>query len=167
MIKKQNYVQQVILIAIAIVLSLTVFSASAQAACDSDYEKIKAVFEEVYPKNVREKDLESYGEMYTEDALWMPPNAPNRKGKTAIIEGFAATVANQDIDPTFTAEEIQVMGDFGYVIGTSVATVFPHDNQPKKTVTFGALWLMEKQKDEWKISRQIWNNKPTVVPASS
>ncbi|WP_055077782.1 nuclear transport factor 2 family protein [Pseudanabaena sp. 'Roaring Creek'] len=125
-----------------------------------DQEKIRAVFEEIYPINVRSRDLESYGEMYTDDALWIPPNAPDRCGKGDIIEGFANTIANQDIDPIFTAEEIEVIGDFGYVLGTSIATIYPHDGSPNKVVRYRALWLMAKEGDEWKINRQIWNVKP-------
>ena len=125
-----------------------------------DKEKIRVVFEETYPNNVRSRDLESYAEMYTDDTLWIPPSAPDRCGKEDIIGGFANTIANQDIDPIFTAEEIEVIGDFGYVLGTSIATIYPRDGSPSKVVRYRALWLMAKEGDEWKINRQIWNLKP-------
>ena len=118
---------------------------------NSDRDEIRRVFEEVYADNVRTKNLIGYGEMYTEHALWMAPNVPDRCGREDIIEGFAESVANQDIDPVFTADEIEVMGDFGYVIGISIATIYPK---------FRALWLMKKVQGDWKIDRQIWNNKP-------
>ncbi|MDJ0532796.1 MAG: SgcJ/EcaC family oxidoreductase [Xenococcaceae cyanobacterium MO_207.B15] len=126
----------------------------------SDRDEIRKVFEEVYAENVRTKNLQGYGEMYTENALWMAPNVADRCGREDIIEGFAATIANQDIDPIFTADEIEVMGDFGYVIGISVATIYPNDGSPAKQVKFRALWLMKKEFGNWKIDRQIWNNKP-------
>jgi uncharacterized protein (TIGR02246 family) len=126
----------------------------------SDKEKIRIVFEEVYAANVRSENLAGYGEMYTEDALWMAPNVPDRAGIPDIIEGFSQQIATNRIDPIFTAEEIEVIGDFGYVIGISVATVSPKDGSPSKQVKFRALWLMKKEHHEWKISRQIWNNKP-------
>ncbi len=125
-----------------------------------DRDEIRKVFEEVYAENVRTKNLQGYGEMYTENALWMAPNVADRCGREDIIEGFAATIANQDIDPIFTADEIEVMGDFGYVIGISVATIYPNDGSPPKQVKFRALWLMKKEFGNWKIHRQIWNNKP-------
>lgn len=126
----------------------------------SDCDAIRRVFEEVYADNVRSKNLMGYGEMYTEDALWMAPNVPDRCGKGDIVEGFAESVANQDIDPMFTADEIEVMGDFGYAIGISIATIYPHDGSPAKEAKFRALWLMKKEGGDWKIDRQIWNNKP-------
>jgi uncharacterized protein (TIGR02246 family) len=126
----------------------------------SDRNEIKKVFEEVYPENVKTKNLEGYGEMYTENALWMAPNVRDRLGRQDIIEGFAESVANQSIDPVFAADEIEVMGTFGYVIGISRATIYPDDGSPSKQAVFRALWLMKKVGGQWKIDRQIWNNKP-------
>ncbi|WP_375498229.1 YybH family protein [uncultured Nostoc sp.] len=126
----------------------------------SDKEKIKSVFEKVYAANVKSEDLCGYGEMYTEDALWMAPNVADRVGINDIVEGFSEQIASNKIDPIFTAEEIEVIGDFGYVLGISFATIYPKDGSPSKLVKFRALWLMKKQDNNWKISRQIWNNKP-------
>ena len=130
------------------------------SAYPTDRNEIKRVFEEIYADNVRTKNLQGYGEMFTENALWMAPNEADRCGREDIIEGFAQQVANQDIDPMFTADEIKVMGDFGYVIGISIATIYPHDGSAAKEAKFRALWLMKKVQGSWKIDRQIWNNKP-------
>ena len=126
----------------------------------NDRNEIRRVFEEVYAENVRSKNLEGYGNMYTEDALWMAPDAIDRCGRAEIVEGFAEQIANQDIDPVFTADEIEVMGDFGYVMGISIATIYPHNGSSSKQIKFRALWLMKKVQDTWKIDRQIWNDKP-------
>ncbi|WP_414754665.1 YybH family protein [Anabaena sp. CCY 9910] len=125
-----------------------------------DQDQIRRIFEEVYPDNVRSGDLSAYADMYTEDALWMPPNGLDRCGIPDILEGFADTIADKDIDPIFTAEEIEVKGDFGSVIGISLATISPKDGSPSTQVKYRALWLMKKDCDRWKISRQIWNVKP-------
>jgi uncharacterized protein (TIGR02246 family) len=129
-------------------------------AVDEDKEEIRRVFEEVYAANVRSRDLEGYADMYAEDALWMPPNDPDRHGIPEIVEGFANQISDKNIDPIFTAEEIEVMGDFGYVIGMSQATIRPHDGSPSREAKYRALWLMKKERGTWKINRQIWNNKP-------
>ncbi|MEL6929788.1 MAG: DUF4440 domain-containing protein [Cyanobacteria bacterium J06600_6] len=125
----------------------------------SDREEIRKVFEEVYADNVKTKNILGYGEMYTEDALWIPPNASDRCGREDIITGFCTQISRQSIDPVFVADEIEVTGDSGYVIGTSLATIYPDDGSPSKQVKFGALWLMKKVQGVWKIDRQIWNNK--------
>jgi uncharacterized protein (TIGR02246 family) len=128
---------------------------------NNDKEQIREVFEEVYAANVRGRDLEAYANMYTNDAFWMPPDQADRVGIPDIAEGFADQIANQDIDPTFLAEEIEVRDNFGYVVGTSHATIYPHDGGASKEVKFRALWLMKKEGDLWKIDRQIWNVKPS------
>lgn len=125
-----------------------------------DKEQIRRVFEETYAHNVKTRNLNGYGEMYTKDALWIAPDADDRRGIADIIKGFAQSIAKQDIVPVFTADEIEVMGDFGYVIGTSKASIRPHDGSAEKKVTFRALWLMKKDAGIWKIDRQIWNKKP-------
>jgi len=127
---------------------------------NNDQEQIRMVFEEVYPANVRGRDLERFAEMYTNEALRMPPDQADRRGIPDIVEGFAAQIANQDIDPTFIAEEIEVRDNVGYVVGTSHATIYPHDGSASKEVKFRALWLMKKEGDIWKIDREIWNVKP-------
>jgi ketosteroid isomerase-like protein len=105
-------------------------------------------------------DLSAYADMYTEDALWMPPNGIDRCGIPDILEGFAGSIVDKDIDPIFTAEEIEVKGDSGYVIGISLATIRPKDGSPSTQIKYRALWLMQKDGDRWKIARQIWNVKP-------
>ena len=78
-----------------------------------------------------------------------------------LLKALPVEIARQDIDPTFIAEEIEVRGEVGYVVGTSHATIYPHDGSPSKEVNFRALWLMKKDEDIWKIDRQIWNVKPS------
>ncbi|WP_083624817.1 YybH family protein, partial [Planktothrix paucivesiculata] len=116
----------------------------------ADKEHIRQVFEEVYSSNTRSRDLAGYGGMYTEDALWMMPNVPDRRGVYDIVEGFAEYISNQEIDPIFTAEEIEVMGDFGYVLGISLSTIYPQDGSPSKQSKCREVWLMQKEAGEWK-----------------
>ena len=128
---------------------------------NNDKEQIRVVVEEIYTGNVRARDLEGYGKMYTNDALWIPPDRADRSGIPEIVEGFASEIANQNVNTTSIAEEIEVMGDFGYVVGISHATIYPMDGSPSKEVKFRVLWLMKKEGDIWKIARQIWNVKPS------
>ncbi|MBD2485932.1 nuclear transport factor 2 family protein [Planktothrix sp. FACHB-1365] len=125
-----------------------------------DQEDIRQVFEEIYPSNIRSRDLASYADMYTEDALWMMPNVPDKCGVPDIVEGFAEYISNQEIDPNFTAEEIEVIGDFGYVMGISLSTIHPLDGGSFQQSKCREVWLMRKEGGTWKISRQIQTLKP-------
>jgi uncharacterized protein (TIGR02246 family) len=128
---------------------------------NNDKDQIRQVFEEIYPANIKAHDLEGYAKLYTDNALWMPPDQPDRLGIPGIVEGFAAQFANQDVDPmSAAAEEIEVMGNFGYVVGKCLARIYPKDGSASKEVNFRVIWLMKKDEGLWKIDREIWNVKP-------
>ncbi|MDV3350251.1 DUF4440 domain-containing protein [Leptolyngbyaceae cyanobacterium CCMR0082] len=126
----------------------------------SDRNQIKTIFEDIYPENARAKDSDAYAAMFTKAAIQMPPHVPDHYGRASIAAGYAQQVADKDLAPTLTAEEIQVMGDFGYVTGIAMVTVHPHDGSPSVQIKFRGLWLMQKEQGDWKIHRQIWNEKP-------
>ena len=125
----------------------------------SDRNQIQTIFEEIYPKNARSKDPQRYAAMFTQAAVQMPPDVPDRYGRADIAAGYAEQVADKDLDPTLTVEEIQVMDDHGYVTGIAMVTVHPNDGSPSLQIKFRGLWLMKKEDGEWKIDRQIWNKK--------
>jgi ketosteroid isomerase-like protein len=128
----------------------------------SDYEAIQTLFEQTYADRVRGRDIEAYIAMYTADAFWSPPNAADCRGQAEIAEGFARQIANADIDPVFTAEEIRLFGATAYVLGNSVAQITDHGTGSVRVAKYMALWIVECGSDngEWLISRQLWNNKP-------
>ena len=98
--------------------------------------------------------------MFTPSAIQMPPGIPDCYGRLAIAQGYAQQIVDKDLDPTLTAEEIEVMGDVGYVTGIASVTIRPHDGSDPFQLKFRGFWLMKKEKGGWKIHRQIWNEKP-------
>jgi uncharacterized protein (TIGR02246 family) len=123
-----------------------------------EQEYIRTLFEEVYPTNTRNGDLSSYGDMYTKDAIVTTPDVPDRVGVEDIVQGLATSIEKESIDPVFTAEEIEVTGDLGYVAGTCSTTVYPHDGSPSNRVRYRVSWSMKKEAGIWKIDRETWNN---------
>ena len=127
----------------------------------SDEKKIRELFEVTYPQNVKNRDINAYRRMYTEDALWSPPKTEVEcQGPDAIAEAFAKQIADVDIDPVFTADEICVLGHIAYVWGTSKATVTHHADHSVNHVNFRALWIVRRENNAWLIARQLWNTKP-------
>jgi ketosteroid isomerase-like protein len=84
----------------------------------NDREAIKTILEDVLPSKVRNRDIEGYASLFTEDAIWVPPNTVQREGRVRIAEGLEKVLADQNIDPTFTAEHIGVAERLGYVFGS-------------------------------------------------
>ncbi|ESA38562.1 ketosteroid isomerase [Leptolyngbya sp. Heron Island J] len=126
----------------------------------TDRNQIQKIFEETYPNNVRAKDPQVYAALFTKAALQMPPDVPDHYGQDEIATGFAQQIADKDLDPTLTAEEIEIMGDYGYVTGIAMIVVHPHDGSSSMQLKFRGVWLMKKEEGEWRIDRQIWNAKP-------
>jgi uncharacterized protein (TIGR02246 family) len=98
--------------------------------------------------------------LFTKDAVWIPPGGPDKVGPKDIGEAFANQASAVNIDAVLTADEIKVMGNFAYIIGTSVAKISPKDGSPTINARFRVLWLMQKEQGKWKIAREIWNTKP-------
>jgi len=125
-----------------------------------DYDEIKAIFEDVYPARARGRDPQAYAEMFTEEAIQMPPDVPDSYGPSDIAAGYAQQITDKDLAPSLTVEEIEVLGDYGYATGIALVKVHPHDGTPSIELKFRGFWLMKKVQGIWKIHRQIWNEKP-------
>ncbi|MBE9230411.1 SgcJ/EcaC family oxidoreductase [Cuspidothrix issatschenkoi LEGE 03284] len=132
----------------------------AYKAGSKDADKIKMLFEKTYAMNLKTGDVNTYMTLFTKDAVWIPPGRPDKVGPKDIGEAFANQASAVNIDAVLTADEIKVMGNFAYIIGTSVAKISPKDGSPTINARFRVLWLMQKEQGKWKIAREIWNTKP-------
>ena len=127
---------------------------------NKDADKIKMLFEKTYATNLKTGDVNTYMNLFTQDAVWIPPGGLDKVGPKQIGEAFANQASAVNIDAVLTADEIKVMGNFAYIIGTSVAKISPKDGSPTINAKFRVLWLMRKEQGKWKIAREIWNAKP-------
>ncbi len=136
-------------------------SVERKETLNQDVQSIKRLVEETYPANVKSSDGAQYASMFTEDALWMPPDAPDFRG-TQEIEGEITNRFQQfTINPTVIAEEIEVVtSDFAYVVGKASVILQPKDGSESMNMAFRPVWLLRKEDSTWKIARQIWNVKP-------
>ncbi len=133
----------------------------------SDEDEIRRLFEETYATNVRSGDVDAYVAMFTEDAFWMPPGDADRRGVNEIAEAFGMQSISVAIEPKLTAEEIQVNGNFAYIVGISLATITPKDGGQSNKVKLRIVWLLRKEAGTWKIAREIWNSKPMLEEGSA
>lgn len=124
---------------------------------NKDREEIKRIFEVVLPSRVRDRDIEGYASLFTKDAIWVPPDEVQREGPTEIAEALTRLLAHQNIDPTFTAEHIGVSARLGYVFGKSKEILKPIDGGSSSIAHSRELWVMRKERGNWKIFRMLWN----------
>ncbi|GAA2399611.1 hypothetical protein GCM10010191_03350 [Actinomadura vinacea] len=125
-----------------------------------DETEIRRIFQEELPAYVRASDITGYMSLWDEDCMWCPPDLPERRGKDEIRKGVSDFLAEYEIDPTFHAEEIKVVEQYGYVCGTSYEEVRPREGGPSKTVRSREIWLLRRADGDWKIARIIFNHQP-------
>ena len=132
----------------------------ASANTNDDERVITKIFVESLPSMVRARNFAGYARLFASDAMWCPSGAAARTGPAAIEQGVEGVLATLDIDPIFYADEVRVMGSFGYVFGRSKETLHPRDGSPSSIVYSRELWLFRKESDGWKIARMIFNFEP-------
>jgi uncharacterized protein (TIGR02246 family) len=110
-------------------------------------------------------DWDGFASLVTEDAVFLPPNAPPVKGRAAIREWITGFVGVA----TFTAPVLEVMGDgaLAYTYGTYTIATRPDAPSPASDAGH---WLavLERQSDgTWLIKRNIWNSDQPLAPTTT
>ncbi len=95
--------------------------------------------------------------VHTPDAVRMPPNAPDVRGRAAIEAEMAAF--GKPVAVTTTTTEIDGRGDLGYEL-VNFSITLPAKGAAKPVITTGrGLVIMRRQPDgSWLGFRVIWNS---------
>jgi len=143
-----------------VALALMVTACQAQAPevvqlSEEDVASIKQVSQTV-AKTYQTGDWDALIEVFTEDAVRMPPNTTILEGREAIR---ASTEASQPFTSlTLTTLEIDGLGDLAFARGTFTYTPAPEDADPIKD-SGKFIQILRKQPDgSWRIFRDIWNS---------
>ncbi len=149
------------LVAALILLSFTLVAAQDNSDdMTDDAAAVTAIITEQYPAFANSHDAAGYASMYSEDALWIAPGAPERVGREAIEAAIQASFDKFEFDVQPFADEVNVMGDFAYIIGGAEGTMTPRDGGDVVQVNFRVFWLFQNGDNGWEIIRQIWNKAP-------
>lgn len=133
----------------------------AAAETSNDIAEIRALLEDEYRARINAQDAAGYAnDLYADDVLWAPPDAPDRTDKAGIQAGIQAVFDTFDPNVRLTANEIEIMGDFAYAVGDVDLKLTPKAGGDVVPVNFRIVWLLANQAGSWKIKRQIWNKKP-------
>lgn len=139
----------------------TVESTMSPSETSNDVADIRALLADAYGARINAQDAAGYAnDLYADDVLWAPPDAPDRTDKAGIQVGIQKVFDKFDPDVKLTAKEIEVMGDFAYAVGNVDLELTPKSGGDIVPVNFRIVWLLVKQEGSWKIKRQIWNKKP-------
>ena len=107
---------------------------------------------------VKAKDAASIAELYAEDGVVMPPNAPIGKGRAAIQQTWASMMGTPGFSLTFTPEQVVLSssGDMALDRGTYQLTVAPSGKTQNDTGKYVVVW--RKIGNEWKAAADIFNS---------
>jgi uncharacterized protein (TIGR02246 family) len=141
----------IVLLATTFVLS--VVSVAPRAQSDEVRAAIEATnrkFEAAWAK----KDAAAVAELYTADALAMPPNGPVAKGAQAILDMWKAALPTVPGPIRLITLETSTHGDVAHEVGTYV--MWGPDGKIVDNGKFVVLW--KKEGGQWKLHRDIWNS---------
>jgi uncharacterized protein (TIGR02246 family) len=145
------------------VLVLAVASTACQPAAqqvgplsDEDVAAIRASTES-FAEAIRASDWAGVSALYTEDAVFMPPNEPAVQGRAAIEAWMEAFPPITGFSPETV--EIDGHGDLAYVRGTLSMTVMPEGAPEPIQETAKYIEIRRKQPDgSWLIAVDIFNS---------
>ncbi len=97
--------------------------------------------------------------LFTDDAVWMPPNQPAKVGKEVIEEQYRALFDQLTCELELNQEEIAVAGDWAFDRTTYTVTLSPKtEGEPVKD-RGKYINIYRRQPDgSWKIATHIWNS---------
>ncbi len=129
--------------------------ASPPAFSDADRDAIRAASSawlEAYQAN----DWATVAEMYTEDAVVMPPNQPEIRGREAIRTWFEENESGYSIEVEYV--EIEGCGDVAYVRGKYRLTIPVDGGEP--IVDVGKLLDIRRRSADgsWLVARDMFSS---------
>jgi uncharacterized protein (TIGR02246 family) len=129
----------------------------------SEIRAIEALMEK-YVSGYESQDVDSFVDVFTSDAVRMPPNGSVIAGVEQIRAYYEDWFARETLDVMVTPTEIQVAGDWAYAWGTYDAKVTLADDQGTRTDQGKFLNIYKKGSDgQWRFHRNIWNSDLPVL----
>jgi ketosteroid isomerase-like protein len=145
-------------VALALLLAMTSCRPATKSAAELSSDDIAAIktFEQNWVQAILAGDWAAGAAQHTEEAVRMPPNAPDVRGRTAIQASLGERGRPNAF--TLTSKEIEGRGDVAYSWQTFSITLPARGNSPSTTLNGRGLVIFRKQADSaWLADRVIWN----------
>jgi ketosteroid isomerase-like protein len=142
-------------VAIPLVVSACAPAADTSARAEKDRRAIaeaSLAFSAAYVAG----DTVALGELYTEDAVLMPPNR-NIEGNDQIRAYFAPAEGRRQVGHKLTSERLLIDGDLAIDMGTWSSTTQRENDEPR-TSSERYLVVWQRQGDgTWKMAWDAWH----------
>lgn len=138
---------------LALVMALAILGAGTVGAQNEAVEAIKAVNQQ-FQDYVAEGNVDAIAMLYTEDGMFMQPNANPFVGHEAIKEAIAGMIATGVGAVRLTSDELQVFGDTAHEVGRYVLETADGDH-----IDHGKyICIWKRINGEWRLHRDIFNS---------
>jgi uncharacterized protein (TIGR02246 family) len=140
--------------------------AAAQPPAASNIDAAIRGVTDAYVKATLAVDPKAIADLYTEDAVEMPPNMPAVKGRAAIQQFYQKQFAAGKIARfTLTHLESRALGDTGFDVGTYQQSITPAkgaamEDSGKYTV------ILKRADGRWRVAYAIYNSDRPISGAS-
>jgi uncharacterized protein (TIGR02246 family) len=127
---------------------------------DEDVTAIKQMIADQEPLLLA-GDLEGLSQLFTEDVVLMPPNAPAAKGREAILQMFAGTTFTK-----FSSSLVEIEGSDDFAFGRGTMSWTFSVEGTTESITDSGKWAAswKKQPDgRWLVAIDIWNSDNPII----
>ncbi len=142
-----------------VILGLIIISSGMVFAVisNSDEAKIRELIS-VYQIALNNEEIEKISTLYSEQAIFMPPEIPAINGVEEIVLTYEYLFSQFDFELEFDIKEVVVAENFAYVLSNSEGTITLESSGTEETSKNQEIFILIKEGDNWKISRYMFNS---------
>lgn len=124
----------------------------------ADLQAIRAIVDD-FDAAINAGDFQAVADLYDQDAIRMPNNAPSQIGGPAILEWFRTEAEQYQVEIDNVVRDAQVFGDWGYSWGDTSGRLIPRDGGEPREIESKWMAVTKRQSDgSWKTYRDIYNS---------
>ncbi len=124
---------------------------------EGDEAKIRELIS-VYQIALNNEEIEKIPTLYSEQAIFMPPEIPAINGVEEIGLTYEYLFSQFDFELEFDVKEVVISENFAYVLSNSEGTITLKSNKTEETSKNQEIFILIKEGDDWKISRYMFNS---------
>jgi len=124
---------------------------------EGDEAKIRELIS-VYQIALNNEEIEKIPKLYSEQAIFMPPEIPAINGVEEIGLTYEYLFSQFDFELEFDLKEVVISENSAYVHSNSEGTITLKSNKTEETSKNQEIFILIKEGDDWKISRYMFNS---------
>ncbi len=111
-----------------------------------------------YQNVLNNEEIEKIPTLFSEQAIFMPPDIPAIKGVEEIGLTYEYLFSQFDFELEFDIKEVVISENFANVHSNSEGTITLKSSETKETSKNQEIFILIKEGNDWKISRYIFNS---------